>query len=468
MDLARAPGSFRDPYSNVFASGRRIFRGLRGIAADGYRVLERSGLLAACVSRGELVACRELQRAEAPALFRSFDIVLEHKAIECVTYPYEWPFLALKAAAVLHLDIQIKALDAGISLRDASAYNVQFAGPRPLFVDMGSFKPYESGELWLGHDQFARQFLNPLLLTSVTGVPFQPWLRGTPEGIGVSDLARLLPWYSKLSPRILMHVMLPAGAQRDATVKRLEQAAQQLHSRPLTTPGYRAILLQLREWIDRLAPLRRSSVWADYTQSTSYSEESKRQKRAFVAEFIGATTPSRLLDLGCNTGEYSALALASGAGTVIGLESDFSTLDTAFRRAQDEKIAFLPLYQDIADGSPDLGWRLAERASLRSRLRADAVLALAVVHHLAIGRNLPLNEVVNEIISFAPCGVIEFVDKDDPMVRRLLALREDIFSEYTTGDFRGAITRVARIRRELPLDGGSRMLFWFERERERE
>lgn len=463
--LAREPASFRDPYSSVFVSGERVFRGLRGIAAQGFRALEQSGLLAACQSRGEMVECRELRQEEVPQLYADFDIVLEHERIECVTYPYEWPFPALKAAATLHLDVQLAAFDAGISLRDASAYNVQFNGPRPVFIDMGSFKPYEAGEMWLGYDQFARQFLNPLVLTAVTGVPFQPWLRGSPAGISADDLARVLPWHSKLSPRIFLHVVLPARLQRRATARRVEQASKRIRSRPLSPARYRAMLLHLRKWIADITPAQRDTVWTDYADNMSYSEDARREKRAFVCEFMRAVAPVRVLDLGCNTGEYSALALANGACSVIGLESDFSALNAAFTRAQDEQPAFLPIYQDFANASPGLGWRLTERPPLRARLRADAVLALAVVHHLAIGRNLPLDEVVAEIVSLAVHGVIEFVEKSDSMVQRLLALREDVFPAYNVDAFRDALARVARIRRELALHGGSRRLFWFERER---
>lgn len=465
MELTRAAGSFRDPCSGVFIHGGRILRGLRGIAARGYRALEQSGLLAAWQSRGELVKSREMRQEEAPPLFAEFDIVLEHEQIECVTYPYEWSFPALKAAALLHLDMQLRALDAGIALRDASAYNVQFAGARPVFIDMGSFKAYEPGELWLGYEQFTRQFLNPLLLSAVTGVSFQPWLRGSPEGLSAEDLTRLLPWRNKLSLRIFMHVVLPARMQRGATRRHVEQASHRIRSHSLSPRRYRAMLLQLREWVAQLASRSRDAGWIGYADNTSYSSGAHLQKQAFIAEFVRAAAPGCLLDLGCNTGEYAAHALANGARSVIGLESDIGALDSAFRRAQDGRLAFLPLYQDLADASPGLGWRLAERPPLRSRLRADAVLALAVVHHLVIGRNLPLDEVVAEIVSLAQHGVIEFVEKSDPMVQRLLALREDVFPGYTLDAFRDALARVARIECEQLLDGGSRRLFRFERKR---
>jgi len=460
---ARAPGSFRDPDSSVYREGRRILRGLRGEAAEGYRRLRGSGLLEALLAEGRLVGSHELTAPAAAGLGADYEIVVEHDRVEPITYPYEWSFGALRAAALLHLELQLRCLAAGVVLCDASAYNVQFRGPRPLMIDAGSFRPYREGELWLAHDQFLRQFLAPLLLGSTSGVAFQPLLRGMPEGIPLEELARLLPARSKLSPRVWLHILLPAALQRRNAPRVVEQAATRVRSRSLPRKRLQAMVQQLRGWIEDLAPARRSRGWLDYEGNTSYSETARREKREFIAQFAAATRPARLLDVGCNTGEYCALALASGAASAIGLETDLEALEGAYRRARDSKLDFLPVYQDFADPSPAMGWRLAERESLRERLRPDAILALAVVHHLVIARNLPMAEVLAEIVGFARQGVVEFVDKGDPMVRRLLALREDIFPGYGVAAFETALKAFAIVKRRAALEGGTRYLYWFER-----
>ncbi len=461
MLLARAPGSFRDPDSSVFREGRRILRGLRGAAAEGYRRLDSSGLLQALVAEEALVATRE-----SPArgmLAAEYEMVLEHERIDPITYPYEWSFGALRAAALLHLDVQLRCLAHGIALCDASAYNVQFRGARPLLIDAGSFRVYREGELWAAHDQFVRQFLAPLLLASETGAAFQPLLRGMPEGVPVEELARLLPLRSKLSPRVFLHVVLPAALQRRAGQRMEKRAASRVRSHALPRARLGAMLEQLRGWIAGLTPARRGGGWLDYEANTSYSDAAHRAKRDFVAQFVAATRPGRLLDVGCNAGEYCALALASGARSAIGLETDAEALEAAFRRSGEAHLDFLALYQDFANPSPAMGWRLAERESLRERLQPDAILALAVVHHLVIARNLPMAEVVAEIVGCAKHGVVELVDKPDPMVRRLLALREDIFHDYGPAAFERALESRALIKRSAVLDGGTRSLYWFER-----
>jgi ribosomal protein L11 methylase PrmA len=463
MLAARAPGSFRDPDSSVYREGRRILRGLRGGAAEGFRRLRACGLLEELVAEGRLVPTRELPQQFASALGAQYEMVVEHDRIDPITYPYEWSFGALRAAALLHLDVQLRSLADGISLCDASAYNIQFRGARPLLIDAGSFRIYREGELWLAYDQFMRQFVAPLLIASAAGVAFQPLLRGLPDGVPLEDLARLLPFSSKLRPRVLLHVVLPALLQRHAAHHLAGRAARQVRQHSLPRPRLRAMLEQLRGWIAALSPVRRGGVWLDYEANTSYSDAARRAKRDFVTHFVATTRPARLLDVGCNTGEYSALSLTSGAREAVGFETDSDAIEAAYRRAAESRLAFLPLYQDVANPSPAMGWRLTEREALRERLASDAVLALAVVHHLAIARNLPLAEVVAEIVACAGQGVIEFVDKADPMVQRLLVLRDDIFPDYNVAAFERALESCALIVRRTALEGGTRLLYWFER-----
>ncbi|MBL8709364.1 MAG: class I SAM-dependent methyltransferase, partial [Rhodospirillaceae bacterium] len=188
------------------------------------------------------------------------------------------------------------------------------------------------------------------------------------------------------------------------------------------------------------------------------------RKQGFVAEMVAAVRPEKLIDLGCNTGDYSKLALQAGAASVIGFDFDLGALDRAFARAQGERLNFLPLWLDAANPSSDQGWAQGERKGFAARARADALLALALVHHLAIGRNIPLAQVVDWLIDIAPQGIIEFVPKSDPMVRQLLSLRADIFADYTEAVFRAAVERRARIRRAHAVAEGGRLLLWYERD----
>ncbi len=456
-------GSYRDPSGRVYEREGRIFRTVAERAAPHYEYLRDRGLLRRWAEQGWVVASEEREPGALPPGLPAARYVLEHPRLPFVSYPYEWPFPALKAAALLHLDLQRQALEEGVSLSDASAYNVQFLGPRPIFIDVLSFRRYREGEFWAGHRQFCEQFLNPLLLRALCGVPHNAWYRGSLEGIPSDQLGRLLPLRRKLSWNVLSHVVLPARGQRSAADAGAESLAR-LRERQLSRVAYQGLLAQLRDWIARLEPLDTGpTVLGDYERSHGYAQEEHGAKQRFVAEFVQRTKPRLLCDFGCNTGAYSELALASGAERVLGFDFDQGALEKAFARARTLGLDLLPLFLDAANPSPGQGWNGVERASMQGRVQADGALALAFVHHLAIGRNVPLDQAVHWVVERAPRGVIEFVDKGDPTVQTMLALREDIFERYAEPAFVEAIEQRARIVRAEQVSRTGRKLFEYER-----
>jgi ribosomal protein L11 methylase PrmA len=464
VEVAEA-GSFRDPSGRVYEIDGEILRSVAPCAAADYDFVSARGVLDSLSERGWLVGSTEVEKTRIGAAGAAAHRVIRHPRLPFVSYPYEWSFPLLKAAALLHLDIQIEVLERDIALSDASAYNIQFNGVRPVFIDVLSFRQYRDGEFWTGHRQFCEQFLNPLLLRSLFGITHNAWFRGGLEGIGASDLARLLPWWRRWSWRILAHVVLPARFQRRAIEKDSDlEALGRIKRRPLPEGGYLTLLLQLRRWIAKLSPCDTGrSVWGDYQEAHSYGSDEEQAKRRFVASFCEAVRPGLLWDLGCNTGEYSEVALSAGAGHVIGFDFDQQALERAYARAAHKNLPFLPLFQDSANPSPAQGWRSVERKGLSDRASADAVLALAFEHHLAIGRNVPLDGVLAWLVSLAPRGVIEFVQKGDPTVRRMLALREDVFHDYSEGHFVAALGQRARIIRSEVVSAAGRTLYWFDR-----
>jgi len=454
--------SYRDPAGRVYLLGDRILRSVTRAGAADYEFLRDGGLLDDLASDGRLIGCTEIEPSllgEAPEV----RYILEHPKLSFVSYPYEWCFSALKAAALLHLDLLLESLERGATLSDASAYNVQFQGSQPIFIDVLSFRRYRDGEYWLAHRQFLEQFLNPLLLTALRGVPFNVWLRGRLEGISSDDLRALLPWWRMFDWRVSAHVILPARFQRSAA-KIDDDRVARIKARSLPKSAFRSMLAGLRRWIEGLEPsLPRQSAWSDYAETNEYRAVEAESKANFLRRFVTKVKPRCLWDVGCNTGHYAEVALEAGAKEVIGFDTDHGALEKAFARASKGGLRLLPLYLDAADPSPGQGWRGIERKALHDRVNADGLLALAVVHHLAIGRNLPLKDVVDWLIDLAPQGVIEFVEKDDPRVRQMLRLRKDIFPGYGRENFCAAVLARAEIVEEQEITANRRLLVWYNR-----
>jgi ribosomal protein L11 methylase PrmA len=457
------PGSFRDPSGQVFENDGRIFRTITARALADYTFVRDSGVLRRLVDGGRLVAAEEVDPALLGEGAHGAPIVVEHPRIPFVSYPYEWPFPALKAAALFHLDLQIELLADNVMLSDASAYNVQFIGPRPVLIDLLSLRRYREGEYWVGLRQFCEQFLNPLLLRAVLGVPHNQWYRGSLEGIPTSDLNRLLPFHKKLSWQVMTYVVLQARLEASANDKGTADAGA-IRRKGLSKSSLLGILNQLRGWIEKLKPADTGkTVWGDYARNNTYTDAAEEAKCRFIAEFAEAVRPKLIWDLGCNSGNYSAVALGAGAQAGIGFDFDQKALELAFDRAVSEKLNLLPLFQDAANPSPDQGWKQAERRGIQGRGDADGLLALAFEHHLVIGRNVPLDQTIGWLTGLAPRGVIEFVPKDDPTVQRMLALREDIFDGYCVEAFTAALGAQARIVRETSIADSGRRLFWYDR-----
>jgi ribosomal protein L11 methylase PrmA len=364
---------------------------------------------------------------------------------------------------LLHLDIQLHALEYGVVLSDASAYNVQFIGTKPVFIDRLSFVRYTEGETWTAHRQYCEQFLNPLLLRALSGVPHNEWYKGIQEGIPTDFLKRVIPLRKKMSFNVLTHVVLQSALQ--ASVGKNGAALQKnLSGAAFPRKSYRNMLQKLRGWIEELTPaMAGKTTWHDYAADNSYRAEEAVTKRRFIMEFVSRTKPRTTWDLGCNTGDYSLAALEAGASYSVGFDFDMGALELGYDRAAQKDLPFLSLFLDAANPSANQGWAERERQGMMARASADAVFALAFIHHMAIAKNIPLGQLVDWIVGFAPSGVIEFVPKEDPMVQELLRFRKDCFPDYTEENFLEKLSSIADIEKSETVSSTGRLLVAYRR-----
>lgn len=456
------PGSFRDPLSRVFVDGDSVRRGLSAEALEDYRSLAATSFFPAAAERGDVIDTEIDATASLPGDWAG---VLRHQRIDVISYPYEWSFEMLRDAARLQLRLTREALAEQLITKDASAYNVQFVGTQPVFIDIGSFERLRGGEPWPGYRQFCQLFLNPLLVQGVADVPFQPLLRGSIHGIAPTVTADLLSGRGRLTKGVFTHVKLHARAEtRYADSDRERDVKGELKRAGFGPAIIDAQLKNLLKAVDGLKwDDEQHSTWSDYGDRSHYTDRDLEAKHAFVTSTIAAaeTTPRLVLDLGANDGHFSHAALAAGASSVVAVDSDALVVDRLYRSLREaDEARILPLLLDLSDPSPALGWRSRERPSFVDRVRPDLVLCLAVVHHLALTNTVPLEEIVAFLADFDAPLVVEFPHRDDVMASRLLARKRDgVFDAYDLPTFENALERQFVVHRRETLPSGTRTLF---------
>ncbi|HBL17076.1 MAG: hypothetical protein A2X36_06390 [Elusimicrobia bacterium GWA2_69_24] len=451
------PGSFRDPGNRVFYDGERVCRGLDSRSAADWRAVSSRGFFTRRMAQGSIVRTTALP-ADDPAL-QGWEAALVHERIPFLSYPFEWSCGMLQDAALLQLDLLLEALAEDVSLKDATPYNIQWNGPAPVFIDIPSFEPLRPGSVWTGYRQFCELFLYPLMLQAYKGIPFRPWLRGAIDGIRAADCARVFTWADLLRPGVLKHVWLQSRLQAGLADSQADLGGE------IRDAGFHKGLIEanlrgLRGLVAGLSWSPAEAGWAAYGGGTHYSAEDREKKTAFIRKALGSRAWPLAWDLGCNTGEFSRLA-AADCRCVVAMDSDASVIETLYRSLKaGPRLPILPLQVDFADPSPGLGWRGRERRALSERGRPDLTLALALIHHLCLGSNVPLAEVLDWLAGLGGSLIVEFVDKSDPMARRLMRNKGDIFPGYSREAFeRGLETRFTVLDR-LALVSVDRVLYF--------
>ena len=448
------PSSFRDPSGFLFRRDGRLFRQVNESYRADYKQLMESGLYRDLSEAGLLIPHEETSE---PQMSGGSSLVIQPEVIPFISYAYEWSFSQLQDAALATLSIEKKALEHGMSLKDASAYNIQFRGCRPVLIDTLSFERFREGEPWVAYRQFCQHFLAPLALMSHADVRLSQLLRVNIDGIPLDLASHLLPSKTRLALGLATHVHLHAQAQRKYADKQTKPTG-----RKLSRMSFLGLIDNLESTTKKLAWKPAGTEWADYYSATNYTDESLEHKAQVVAGFLEKTNPKTVWDLGANTGRFSRIAADRGIPTVA-FDVDPAAVELNYLecRKRGER-NLLPLLSDLTNPSPAIGWQNRERQSLIERGPCDAAMALALIHHLAIGNNLPFDRIVDFIAGTCRTLIIEFVPKSDSQVQRLLATREDIFPGYSQAGFEQAFSSRFAILASSPVKDSDRTIYLME------
>ena len=434
----------------MFTTPDGVFRALSATGLEEWRALAESPLWGELQAERLVVETQEAPvEAAADLLAGGASAVLRHERVPFVSYPYEWPFSMLKDAALLQLDLNRRALRAGLALKDASPYNVQWRGARPVFIDVGSFERLRPGEPWAGYRQFCMLFLYPLMLQAYKDLPFHAALRGSLDGIAPAE-ARALLAGERFRKGVLSNVLAHARLE-----ERYAGAEGRAVKRDLKRAGFNEELLaanfaKLEKLVARLEWNAGETAWTGYAEDNTYDAAAAGAKAAFVREAAARRRVGIAWDAGCNDGAYARVA-AESADLVVAFDADHATVDALYRRLREERREdILPLVMSLTDPSPDLGWRGRERASLERRGTPGLVLCLALVHHVCIAGNVPVRELLDWLRSLDCTVVIEFPERSDPMVQRLLGGKRDGSNpDYERATFEQALEQSFTVDRSL-------------------
>lgn len=455
--LAFEPSSFRDREATVFYREGRVYRALSKRALENFKLVSETEFFRRRVSAGEIVGSALLARDQIPPGIDSPGVI-EHSRIPFISYSYEWSFRMLRDAALLQLDLIADALNENIQLKDCSSFNFQFCGARLQFIDIASFEPYLPGSPWLGYRQFCEMFLFPLLLASYKQINFHPLLRSNLEGIPAQEMYKLLSLRDFARRGIFAHVVLQKTLQ-DRVSDRPENIRTDLSRSGFNKELIGINVRKLRSLIVGLPLPYRHSEWVTYATQNSYDASDAERKKDFVRRALSAHHQTLVWDIGCNTGVFSKLAAAITGADVVAMDADVASIDVLYAELSGKLHKILPLVMNLTNPSPNQGWRGKERGDLRQRGRPSHILALALVHHVVIGANVPLAQFIEYLRSFDAELTIEFVTKDDPMCKKLLTNREDVFSDYVQEVFENTLRTHYSIAAQENLQSGTRALY---------
>lgn len=442
-------GSFRDPAGSVFFYNQDVYRTFNDKDIDEAKALLSSKFFQSHVEAGVIIPT-SIEKNVFPKQNGISSFVLKHEKIPFVTYPYEWSFEMLKEAALLTLSILEGALKEGYILKDGTAWNLTFHKGNMCFFDVLSIGKYQEGQMWEGYKQFCQEFLYPLMLKAYKDIDFQNIFKGSLTGVNAYFMNQLFSISDLFKPGIFKHVFLNAKIGQQKTLER----ASVRQKFKLPKSSLFKIIENLRGVIEGLNTKNKTSLWHDYSIHNTYTAHDTNTKKEFISDALKDI--KSVIDIGCNSGEYSFLF--ADTTKVYSCDLDNDCIDLIFTKNKKEHKDITPFVLDLMNPSANCGWKLEERKSIYERLKADSFLSLALIHHVCIASNVPIEQFVKFLSNIASQGVLEWVDKSDPMVQFLLRNRADIFDKYNWDYFYEVVQMYFKIEKTKIINNGTRTL----------
>jgi hypothetical protein len=459
-------GSFRDPVNRIYQTAEgRILRGLDKTAAAHCAKLITQPFFQEWVSAGKIVkTIHAVDDADTAAVRADgWAEVVEHAPVPFVSYPYEWAFFMLQDAALLQLELLETAMQNSWTIKDATPYNIQWQGAKPIFIDVPSIVPAVAGEPWLAYRQFCMLFLYPLMLKAHLNIDFNGSLRADLDGISPSTAAKYFGGWRRFKSGVMAHVHLPASVENSILKRERDRApAQKREVKPQSEAMIFGLVQGVRNTVRKLRPGQQHSAWSHYAQTHSYADADIQAKREFVARHAATQQRQIVWDLGANTGDFSRLC-ALHAQTVVAVDSDIEAVERMYVKEKETTNGnILPLVMNLANMSPNQGWAGKERAAFDARQKPQLVLCLALVHHLRIAANIPMPLFLDWLHNLGADAIVEFVGRDDEMTKKLLLNKKEQYDDYNLAAFEAELKKRFTIRESLVVKGGSRQLYYLE------
>ncbi len=453
------PGSFKDPAGGVFFYNKKVYRSVAGDSAEFYQKLVGSDFFNELVSKKLFIPSRRVELCHDPIIMEKYGSqrsYFEHDLIELLTYPFEWSASMLIDAGIHTIDLQEKLLGRDLSLKDATPYNIQYNCSRPIFIDLCSVENSSTNGVWVAYNQFCQTFLYPLLMFEFNLCSFDSIFLSHMEGLTLDEIFGSLKFRPCWKHGLIIDYFLPSlflklkhykilniGKKPVATSRTVSNSSQiQMHT-----------VKRLRKALKKISPRKITSEWIDYTRSCSYNDEEYRIKQNFIESFLHKFRPSKVLDLGCNVGDFSIMAAKHGC-KVVALDSDHDCVNHLYNTSKEANYKILPLCIDIANPSPPIGWLNEERPSFLERIsgKFDCVFALALIHHLIITHRIPLIEVYRFLHNITSNYlIIEYVGKEDKKFKELLFNRVENYNDFDISQFEKTASKYFSIQKKVEL-----------------